>query len=589
MLVLGLMLLGSSSADVRAQDAKDPDPKGTANGVEEIKVAVNSIYRLQSPNKLKIKQIRTDREQIIRVTGVEEEPWIAQITGLQPGTAILTLTTFDDPKTKLPIERSYKVVVQLDVELLRTLLKEAVPTASVTPLPGAGNTIILTGTVAHSEDIGTIMGIANSISGGVGPAQIINAMRVGGVMQVQLDVVVALVAREEVRRMSVDIFDVGQNHIYSNVPGGGFNTPAPGTGITGNLPGGPFTIQNIVGSPNQVPFNTFLAIFNSRQAVFFFLQALRTNNLAKVLAEPHLVTMSGRPATFLSGGEQAVPEVGGFGGVAGTRFEPFGTRLQFLPIVLGNGKIYLEVEPEVSQLSAANGSIIGGALVAGRAIQRVRTSIMMEDGQTFAVGGLIQKEDTGTSVRVPVIGDLPFIGPLFGSKEYQERETELLILVTPHLVDAMDCAQVPRLLPGQETRRPDDFELFLENILEAPRGSRKVNEANNRYVPAWKRSPTATQYPCLSSSKQPIHGCPECGTASGVPLTENGSLLQPGPLPTIGGNVVVETPEPSGSVQPASGTMDNGGVLPLGGTSQEMVPTDGGAAGTMPGTPGGQN
>ena len=217
-----------------------------------------------------------------------------------------------------------------------------------------------------------------------------------------------------------------------------------------------------------------------------------------MLAEPRLVTLSGRPATFLSGGQQAVPEVtasGVGGGTVGTRFEPFGTQLTFLPIVLGNGKIYLEVEPVISQLNANNGFIIGGVAVPGRDEQRVRTAIMMEPGQTFAIGGLIQNEVGGNTTKTPILGDLPFIGPFWSTVAHTETEREVVVLVTPYLVDPMDCRQAPCKLPGFETRTPDDFELFLELILEAPRGQREVFP-NKKYRPAWMNDPLADKFPC---------------------------------------------------------------------------------------------
>ena len=113
-----------------------------------------------------------------------------------------------------------------------------------------------------------------------------------------------------------------------------------------------------------------------------------------------------------------------------------------------------------------------------------------------ANGGLIQREvrDTATN-KIPILGELPFIGAAFSNKSFTEEEKELVILVTPHLVDPMDCKQVPHHLPGLETRNPDDFELFLEGILEAPRGPREVCPGG-QYTPAFKNDPTAGLFPC---------------------------------------------------------------------------------------------
>src|SRR5262249_30227168 len=160
------------------------------------------------------------------------------------------------------------------------------------------------------------------------------------------------------------------------------------------------------------------------------------------------------------------------------------------PIVMGNGKIHLELEPEISALNDAFGTNIQGTVVPGRTTQRVRTTVEMESGQTLALAGLIQKSSTANSRKGPILGDLPFVGAAFSNKCHREEEIELVILVTPRLVDPMACDQLPKYLPGQETRSPDDFELFLEGILEAPRGPRDICPGQ-RYVPAFKNSPTA--------------------------------------------------------------------------------------------------
>src|SRR5262249_35973300 len=136
-----------------------------------------------------------------------------------------------------------------------------------------------------------------------------------------------------------------------------------------------------------------------------------------------------------------------------------------------------------------------GASVPGRVTQRVRTTVEIETGQTLVIGGLIQHRTDASLVRVPVLGALPFVGTLFSTKTFSDVESELVVLITPHLVDPIDCAQLPKVLPGLETRNPDDFELFLEGILEAPRGPREVFP-DGRYRPAYKNGPTSALFPC---------------------------------------------------------------------------------------------
>src|SRR5262249_18264437 len=205
----------------------------------------------------------------------------------------------------------------------------------------------------------------------MGPGHAVNAMRVGGVQQVQLDVVIAQVSRSELRNMNFDFLQQGGSHTISSVMGATTFGTLTGAGLNA-----PPLIQGSIGAANGQQSNIFGALFNSREQFFGFLQILRTEQLGKLLAEPRLVTLSGRVATCLAGGQQAVPSPGGLGAVS-VQFVPFGTQLNFLPIVLGNGKIVLEVAPSVSTLDPTAGSVIAGFVVAGRATQQVHTTVEM--------------------------------------------------------------------------------------------------------------------------------------------------------------------------------------------------------------------
>jgi pilus assembly protein CpaC len=155
----------------------------------------------------------------------------------------------------------------------------------------------------------------------------------------------------------------------------------------------------------------------------------------------------------------------------------------------------------------------------------------MEAGQTFAIGGLIQTSVLASTNKVPVVGDLPFVGTLFSSINHTEQEQELVILVTPYLVDPMDCKQAPCKLPGMETRKPDDFELFLETILEAPRGQREVFPGK-KYVPAYKNDATADKIPCGGDAGSGNGACGNgnCAGAANGPATAPTPPPPPPPL-----------------------------------------------------------
>jgi pilus assembly protein CpaC len=480
-------------------------PKGN-----QVMISVGSSQRLQMTKDKEgkarvIQSVVNPKENVAYVQPVEGDPTTVVITGRESGITRITLTAADGT------QEQYEIVVQFDIEFLRSVLARAVPTANIQLIPGASGVIIIAGNVAHSEDVDIIMRAAQSVV--AQPDRIINAMRVGGVVQVQLDCVVAYVSRDELRRMSFDFLDIGNHHNFSSTVGGALINPNLGSALP-SVPGVDLPIANVITSPNGAPANFFLGLFNNEQAFFGLLQALRDDSLIKILAQPKLVTMSGRSANLLSGGEQAIPQSAGLGSISVT-FEPFGTQLSVLPIVLGNGRIHLEVEPEVSDIDPTVGTSIQGTVVPGRRTERVHTTVEMQDGQTLAIGGLIGNRVTAHTSKVPILGDLPFLGAAFSSKIFEEREEELLVLITPHLVDAMACNQVPKLLPTQETRSPDDFELFLEGILEAPRGQREVCQGGNGqgdgqgvYVPAYKNGPTAGVYPCgLNNNGCGMNGC----------------------------------------------------------------------------------
>jgi pilus assembly protein CpaC len=484
---------------------------GPGAPVPTVVVPINGTQKLQMSSKQRIATVLNQKDTVARVSPVIGDPTSVIITGLEPGISRVVFTGVDGH------QETVDVVVQIDVEYLRVLLRRAVPTAFVEPVPAANNTIILTGTVAHAEDVDTILRTAQSVV--LGPDRVINALRVGGVQQVQLCVVVARVARSQLRQMGFAFFQNGSGHKFDSTLGGSFTAQAIGTPI----------FPNETSSLTSGGANLVLGFLRNHEEFFGFLQALRTEGLAKILAEPRLVSLSGRPASFLDGGEQAVPIPAGLGQI-GVQFEEFGTRLNFIPVVLGNGKIHLEVEPEVSNLDPSSGVNIQGTVVPGRITQRVHTTVEMEDGQTLLIGGLIQHTVTAQDVKIPVVGDLPFLGTAFSSKSYNEEEHELVILVTPHLVDAMSCDQLPKYLPGQETRSPDDFELFLEGILEAPRGPRDVCP-DNRYEPAYKNGPSASQFPCAGG-----HGgsCGDHGGSCGGSCGSNCGSCS-GPVSGCGG------------------------------------------------------
>jgi len=465
--LLGSLACGGALAGFAA--AQEPVPL-------TIVVPINGTKKLQMSGKQLIESVQSQDPAIVRTSPMPEDPTSFLVTGLMAGVTRITVTD------KNKRSEAFDVIVQLDVAFLRRVLQETVPSANITPIPVGTGSIILSGTVAKAEDIPIAHGVARSIAGGI---TLVDALRVGGVQQVQLCVSVAKVSRSQMRQMSFEFLRSGPNNVFASTLGDALSFTSAS---------GPINATSAMANATGLPGNLFYGIMTPDHSFFGWLQALRDEGVTKILAEPKVTTISGRSASFLDGGEQAVPVPAGLGQI-GVQFEEFGTRLNVLPIVLGNGKIHLEVEPEVSNLDPASGTSIGGTVVPGRVTQRVHTSVEMETGQTFAIGGLVQRRIGSTATKVPILGDVPFFGMLFRGLQYTEQEDELLILVTPYLVDPLACNQLPKYRPGEETRSPDDFELFLEGILEAPRGPRETC-VNGRYQAAWKNGPTAGAFPC---------------------------------------------------------------------------------------------
>jgi pilus assembly protein CpaC len=480
------MTVGTAVAQERVQPPA-PAVGDVGTRPSTIIVPIGGTRPLQMKPPQPIVQAENLNERVLEVRTVANTPETVLLLGKDAGTSRLTLTGLDRST------QTFEIIVQLDVDYLRSILQRAVPTANIQLIPIHNNTVIISGTVNHAEDIPAILATANAVLGagaggapGAGGDRVINRLTLAGVQQVQLDAVVAFVNRSLARTMGVDFFSNGAHHSFAQTISQFL--------IPGTLPIN-FTQSGLstAGSPNMT-----LGLMNNEETFGLAIKALKTFGLTKILAQPSVTTLSGRSANLLSGGQQAIPQSGGLGTTT-VSFVDFGTTLNILPIVMGNGKIHLEVEPEVSELDTAAGVNSNGIFVPGRSIQRCHTTVEIESGQTLVIGGLIQNDVAAICTKFPVLGELPFIGTAFSINNYNEAEKELVILVTPHLVDPQSCDQLVKLLPGQETRSPDDFELFLEQILEAPRGPREVCP-NAHYVPAYKNGPTAQVYPCAENS-----------------------------------------------------------------------------------------
>jgi pilus assembly protein CpaC len=299
------------------------------------------------------------------------------------------------------------------------LLKEAGANVSIDSQDG---TVFLNGTVADETTAIRAFNIASTIG------KVVNLLRVNTPVsepQILLKVRFADVDRTAATQLGVNLFTLD--------PKKGI-----GTSTTGQYG------QNPTFTPSQNSLNWSL---NSLLNIFYYrpdinlgavIQDLATRNVLQVLAEPNLLTLSGKPASFLAGGEFPFPTIqGGASGVGQItiQFKEFGVRLNFLPTVTPRGTIRLTVTPEVSSLDYANGLSISGYTVPGLATRRVQTEIELENGQSFVIAGLLNSQVTDQLSRMPGLSNVPLLGKLFQSRTTNRSNTELLVMVTPEIVN----------------------------------------------------------------------------------------------------------------------------------------------------------
>jgi len=250
--------------------------------------------------------------------------------------------------------------------------------------------------------------------------------------QVQLQVRVAEVSRSRMRDLGSSYTSVnGGTSVYSSGGGPASLTssvlPALGTSFAGSA------------------LNLFL--FNSGIGTAAYIRALQTQGALRELAEPNLIAMDGKEASFLAGGEFPVPIVQGGGdkSTVSVIFKEYGVRLNFKPTIIDEDHIRLDLEPEVSTIDFANGVKFDGFLIPALRTRRAKTSVELRDGQSFALAGLLDNNETRSLSKVPVLGDVPILGALFKSKSFQKSETELMFFVTAQLVKPVNRDDLPQL------------------------------------------------------------------------------------------------------------------------------------------------
>jgi pilus assembly protein CpaC len=327
--------------------------------------------------------------------------------------------------------------------------------------------VVLSGEASDAVAADRALQVAKGLSG---DTPVVNAMRVAASQQVMLKVRFLEVHREGGRQLGVNWF-VGSNGRGVTI---GNQAPSvsqgPGTAVPPNSGIPLFQTIGALATSSSGPFGVAIAnIVNSGTTVDVMLNALETKGLVRKLAEPDLVALSGDTASFLAGGEFPVPvaQTSGGGGVPviTVLYKPFGVELTFMPTVLANGVINLRLAPSVSELDFVNAVRISGFQIPSLTKRQAKTTIELRDGQSFAIAGLLQKTNRGDISQLPWIGSVPVLGALFRSTGYVQNETDLVIIVTPHLV--RPAAPGQQLASPLDTTLPgNDADVFVLGQLE---------------------------------------------------------------------------------------------------------------------------
>ena len=363
---------------------------------------------------------------------------------------------------------STSVTVEADLTLLKEKLHQILPKEKI-GVEAAGDSIVMSGEVSGPVAQSTALSLARAYAGGEKgegkgkETKVVNLMHVGGVQQVMLEVRIAEINRTVAQQIGINFtavspsgnFGVNQLNSLSTISGLG-RTINPSIG--GGPSGAPGTVFDALLSTNIQAMAGWKAGGILWTA---FLNLLKQNNLGRVLAEPNLVTTSGQKASFLAGGQYPypVPQATGGGTTITIQFQQYGVQLEFTPTVLDDNKIAIKVHPTVSELDYTNAVSTAGFVVPGLRSREMNTQVEVRDGQTFSIAGLLSDQSRNVINKFPVLGDIPVLGALFRSTNYQKNETELVALVTSHLVKPIPPGKGQ--LPTDKWIDPTDVDAYL--------------------------------------------------------------------------------------------------------------------------------
>lgn len=345
---------------------------------------------------------------------------------------------------------SIEVEVSADTVRLTQQLRQAVPSAAIR-VSSINGRIMLSGTAPDAVALKRAVAIADEYGDGV-----INSVSIGRAQQVLLEVRFLEASRNASKELGVNW----------NAMGSGWNVV---TGVAGLV-------------SRATPFGTIVGnLLSNGVEADAIIRALEERGLARRLAEPNLVALSGDRAEFLAGGEFPFPVQGRDNSIT-IEFKKFGVGLAFTPTVLADGVVNLKIEPEVSQLDSTNVIRLENIEIPSLVVRRASTTVELRNGQSFVIAGLLQSNSTTAREQLPWMGDVPVLGALFRSASYQREETDLAIIVTPRLVEPLAPGEIARS-PLDNTKPANDIDYFVHGVDEVKTANAHSLRFDNRHRP----------------------------------------------------------------------------------------------------------
>ena len=406
---------------------------------QRLEMMVNSsrLLTLEKP----VPRLQVHNPKILRAMPVGPDQ--IQVSAQAPGVTQLNL--WDNDNNLYTVD----VVITGDSRELEAVLSAQFPSAAlrVTVLPTGA---IIDGTVTDGDDVERVIAVSEQYY-----PNVVNNIHVAGVQSVLLQTKVLEVSRTKLRTLGIDLGYLSNGN-FSAVTGVSNLLSPAASGLTGN---------NIASSASGSTVRVG-GIFGSN-TVDTLVRALRENELVKVVAEPTVIAIHGRPAKFTAGGRFPIVIPAGNNQVT-VQFVEFGTVVNFVAFVLGENRVRLEVRPEISELDPTRGVTLNGTVIPGIRQRYVETGVEMEAGQTLALAGLIQSRTESVNSGLPFFSDLPYVGALFRRVQDKVNDIEVVFLITPEFATALEPHQVPPGGPGLNTVSPNDCELYGKGYLEVP-------------------------------------------------------------------------------------------------------------------------